>query len=117
MFTPFPNLPPEGKGPANSCIRGKKFEFQHLINENEHEAGFSPLGIPTAIDRFQVDRGRRIVQGLSPLGETGKGVYTNTEVYDVEATGIVFLHHLNPIPALSLQHVPVLASGRRPYMI
>jgi hypothetical protein len=69
-FTPFPpeiSGFPGGKGPAAFC---KAF----------------PLGIPTAIDSLQDDLVRIIVQGLSPLGETGKGVKYNTDVSSVQVT-------------------------------
>ncbi len=55
LFTPFPDLPPGGKGQAALY---KVF----------------PPWIPTAIDSLHDDQVRRIVQGLSPLGETGKEV-------------------------------------------
>ncbi len=60
IFTPFPNLPPEGKGLAALCKA-------------------LPPGIPITIDIFQDDHGRENREKPFPLGDPdsyreGKGV-------------------------------------------
>jgi hypothetical protein len=60
MYTPFPNLPPGGKGLAALCKA-------------------LPPGIPITIDIFQDDHGRENREKPFPLGGNGKGGHRGSE--------------------------------------